>query len=200
VDGEIDRHPDAVTIYRASDMILRVDSDAAYLVAPGARSRAGGYHYLSDREGTISNGPVLVLAKVIKGVMASAAGAELGALFMNAQGAVALRGCLGAMGYPQPPTPMETDNNTANGTTNNTMEQKRSKAIDMRFYWLRDRVNQGQSYIYWGSGKTNFADYYTKHHPVVYHKTNRPIHTYIEGDPPSSLQGCVNRMTEDRQP
>ena len=187
--------PNATTIYRASDMVLRVDSDAAYLVAPEARSRAGGYHYLSDKAGTVFNGPVLVLAKVIKNVMASAAEAELGALFMNAQEAVALRNCLEAMGYPQPPTSVKTDNNTAQGIINNTMKQKRSKAIDMRFHWLRDRVNQHQFHVYWESGKTNLADYYTKHHPINYHRTNRPIHTYVEGVSPSSLQGCVDLMT-----
>ena len=32
-------HPNAEIIYRASDMILRVDSNAAYLVTPEARSR-----------------------------------------------------------------------------------------------------------------------------------------------------------------
>ena len=32
-------HPNAEKVYRSSDMILSVDSDAAYLVAPKARSR-----------------------------------------------------------------------------------------------------------------------------------------------------------------
>ena len=154
-------HPDAKVIYRASDMILTVDSDAAYLVAPEARSRAAGYQYLTNKKGTLFNGPVLVIAKVIKNVMASAAEAELAALFMNGQEAVALRNCLEAMGYPQPPTPMKTDNITANGIINNTMKQKRSKAIDVRFYWLRDRVKQGQFYVYWESGKTNHGDYFS---------------------------------------
>ena len=36
------------------------------------------------------------------------------------------------------------DNNTANGVINNTMKQKHSKAIDVRFYWLRDRAQQGR--------------------------------------------------------
>jgi len=171
-------------------MTLRVDSDAAYLVAPGARSRAGGYHYLSDEDGTISNGPVLVLAKVIQGVMAPAAGAGLGALYMDAQGAVGLRDCLEAMGHPQPPTPLETGNNTANGIANNTMGQGRPKAMGVGPHWLRGRANRDQFYIYWESGKTNFADYYTKHHPTTYHRTNRPLHTYVEGGSPSSLQGC----------
>ena len=40
-------NPNAVIKYSASDMILRLDSDAAYLVAPEARSRAGGYHWVA---------------------------------------------------------------------------------------------------------------------------------------------------------
>ena len=184
-------------IYRASDMILRIDSDAAYLVAPEARSRAGGYQYLSNKAGTLFNGPVLILAKVIKNVMASATEAELAALFMNAQEAVALRNCLDAMGFPQPATPLKTDNSTANGILNNTMKQKRSKAIDVRFYWLRDRAQQGQFYIYWDSGKNNLADFHTKHHPPAYHKVNRPIQTYVEGLSPDSLQGCIEMMNSD---
>jgi hypothetical protein len=35
-------HPDAKIRYRASDMILNVHSDASYLSAPKAQSRAGG--------------------------------------------------------------------------------------------------------------------------------------------------------------
>ena len=41
-------HPDAYIRYHASDMFLYVDSDAAYLVAPKARSRIAGYFYMSD--------------------------------------------------------------------------------------------------------------------------------------------------------
>ena len=48
-------NPNAEIMYRASEMVLRTDSDAAYLVSPGARSRAGGYHYLADRQGKFHN-------------------------------------------------------------------------------------------------------------------------------------------------
>jgi len=40
-------HPDAVLLFKASDMILYVDSDAAYLVKPNAKSRMAGFYYLS---------------------------------------------------------------------------------------------------------------------------------------------------------
>ena len=100
------------------------------------------------------------------------------------------------MGYPQPATPLKTDNNTTNGIINNTMKQKRSKAIDVRFYWLRDRVKQGQFFVYWESGKHNLADFFTKHHPPIYHKRMRPIQSYMKGLSPESLQGCIKMMTE----
>ena len=146
-------HPDTEAMHQASDMTLRVDSDAACLVAPEAKSRAGGCHHLTTKDGQLFNGPALILAKAIKNVMASEAEAKIGALFMNAQEAVALRNCLEAMGHPQPPTSIKTDNNTAQGIINNTMKQKRSKAIYMRFHWLRDRVNQNQFHVYWESGE-----------------------------------------------
>jgi hypothetical protein len=37
---------------------------------------------------------------------------------------------------------METDNTTATGYNNGTIQQKRTKAMDMRFYWIKDRVKQ----------------------------------------------------------
>ena len=194
--GHAHTYPDAGVTYRQSGVILHVDSDAAYLVAPGARSRAGGYQYLSNHGGTLPNGPVLTIAKVAKGVMASATEAELGALYMGAQGAVGLRDCLGAMGHAQPATPMGTGNNTANGATNGTMGQKRRKAIDVRSYWVRGRVGQGQPRVSWDAGKYNKGDSYAKHHPPTYHRQVRPIHTHVGGKPPECLQGCIRAMGE----
>ena len=45
--------------------------------------------------------------------------------------------------------------------------------MDMRFYWLRDREYQQQFIIYWIPGKSNYADYWTKHQPVKHHKNTR---------------------------
>ena len=46
--------------------------------------------------------------------------------------------------------------------------------MDMRFYWLRDRVRQSQFFIYWASGPTNKADYASKNHPTKHHIEVRP--------------------------
>ena len=78
-------------IYRESDMILTIDSDAAYLVAPKARSRAAGYFYLRNKYEKLFDGAVYVIAKVIERVMGSAAEAECGGLDMNEQESIPLR-------------------------------------------------------------------------------------------------------------
>ena len=64
---------------------------------------------------------------------------------------------------------MKTDNTTAEGLANNTVKQKRSKAIDMLFYWIRDRVRQGQYHVHWRKAEFNRADYFTKHHSPKHH-------------------------------
>jgi hypothetical protein len=131
-------NPNPTKLYRASDMILNVDSDAAYLVASKARSRAGGFHWLGNADGTLLNGSILVIAKILRMIVASATEAEIAALFLNARAAVPLRTTLIELGHPQPATPLKTDNLTACGIINRTVTQKRSKAIDMRFYWVCD--------------------------------------------------------------
>ena len=95
----------------------------------------GGDYYLENKATSQFNGPILVLSKIIKNVMASSAKAEIGALYMNAQDeALSIRQCLIELGHPQPATPMKTDNITAKGILTCTIKQKQLKAIDMRFY------------------------------------------------------------------
>ena len=97
--------------------------------------------------------------------MASSAEAELGALFLNYQEAVTIRITLEEMGHAQPPTPVQVDNSTALGILTGTIKQHKSKAIDMQFYWIRDRSNQDQFNIYWKPGSTKRGDYLTKQFP-----------------------------------
>ena len=161
---------DAVIEYNASNMILTVHSDAGYCNEKNSRSRAGGHFFLSNGKiDAPNNGAILTIATIIKAVMSSAAEAELGALYLNAREAVYLRQILIEMGHPQPRTPIQTDNSTADGVVNNKIQPQRTKAMDMRFHWLRDRESQGQFKIYWRPGKTNLADYFTKHHPPLHH-------------------------------
>ena len=112
---------------------------------------------------------------------------------MNAREILPLRMTCEELGHPQPATPIRTDNNTADGIINGTFQQNRSKAIDMRFYWLIDRAKQGQFSIYWARGETNLANYFTKHHSGSHHRRVRPIYTTTKHSP-SSLQGCIELL------
>ena len=73
-------YPNAFIRYHASDMVLHVDSDAAYLVMPKARSRIAGYYQLLNyptKQGDL-NGPLHIECKTLRNVVASAAEAEMG--------------------------------------------------------------------------------------------------------------------------
>ena len=66
--------------------------------------------------------------------------------------------------------------------------------MDMGFYWVKDKTRQGQFFIYWGLGKTNKADYFTKNHPPSHHKTTRHEYPHKANNslrffPP---RGCIN--------
>ena len=174
-------YPNAKIRYYASDMCLHVDTDAAYLVQPNARSRYAGFFYLSDKPAHSNavpaprpNGAVLVVCRTLRGVLASAAETETGGVFHNANTAIILRRALEALGHPQPPTPLRTDNSVANSFVHSNIKQRRSKTWDMRWNWLRDKSLHKQIQVYWGPGKENEADYFTKHHPPSYHKITRP--------------------------
>lgn len=183
-------HPGAIIRYHASDMCLHVDSDASYLSVSKAHSRIAGFHYRSshpdsDTKATEShtppptNGAILTPCQILKEVVSSAAEAELAGAFHNGKEACPIRITLEELGYPQPATIIITDNSTAAGISNDTLKQKRSKAIDMRYYWIRDRVRQGQFRILWKKGILNKADYFTKHHPASHHQQIRSSYLHI---------------------
>ena len=126
--------------------------------------------------------------------MSSATEAEFGALFYNCKDGAVLRQTLEDMGHPQGTTPIQTDNACAAGIANATVKQRRSKAIDMRFYWVRDRVKQGQFRIHWKPGTNNLADYFSKHHSPAHHaymlaRYLLELHTPRQDQ---LLRGCVD--------
>jgi hypothetical protein len=131
-------------------MILHIHSDASYLSVSNAHSRLGGLFFCGDKppqEDTL-NGSILNVASVIKNVVASAAESEVGARFQNAQSGAPLRVTLTELDHIQPATPLHIDSSTAFGILNETIKQKRSKAMDMRYHWLTYRVCQKQFNVY----------------------------------------------------
>ena len=60
-------HPDAKITYSASNMIIRIHSDASYLSVPRARSRGGGHFYLSlGISNPPLNCPIHYVSKILK--------------------------------------------------------------------------------------------------------------------------------------
>jgi hypothetical protein len=53
------------------------------------------------------------------------------------------------LGHPQPPTPIQTNNLTAYGVINNEIQPKATKAMNMCFYWLKDRESVEQFKYHW---------------------------------------------------
>jgi hypothetical protein len=103
-------------------------------------------------------------------VVASAADSEVGAFF-----AAPLRVTLLEFGHKRPANPLITDKSTAYRILNETIKQKQSKSMDMKYYWLQDRVGQKQFDVYWCPGKENLGDYHTRHHPAQHHQGMRNI-------------------------
>ena len=150
------------------------------------RSRAGGHYFLGDARPDMTtpptnrprlNGPIHSVLQIMPNVMGSAAKADIGASYINGQEDIPIRTLIRELGQPQPATPIQVNSSTANGFSNGTVKLKRSKAIDMRFYWIRDRTSQGQFLIYCQPGITNLGNYHTKHHSPAHHQLMLP--TYL---------------------
>ena len=165
------RYPNNSILYHACDMILHIQSDASYLSRPGARSVAGGVFYVGNTDQpTVINGVIHAISSIIPAVVASVAEAEYAALFLNGQEAASLRDTLTALGYPQPATVILCDNKCAQGIATDTVKPKRTKSVDMKSHWIRDRIRQGQFIVLWRKGADNLADFFTKPLPVHQHQ------------------------------
>ena len=129
-------YPKGYIIYVSSDMILELDSDAAYLIAPKARSTVAGYYHITEdpsiTQHPIFNGSIHVECKTLHHGLSSAAEAEVGRVFHTSQVVIPIRTLLHALKHPQPLTSIKTDNSTAFGFIYDNMHQKRFKSWDMR--------------------------------------------------------------------
>ena len=146
-------NPHAEIQYRASVVQSAIHSDASCLSVSQARIRASGVHFLiegppdpDNPEDFVpaTNGILLVVCNIMRNIMASEDESEYGIIFVNAHTAVSIRTTLSEMGWKQGPTAIQVENSTALGIATKEFFQKKSKAVDMRFCWINDRVEQGQ--------------------------------------------------------
>jgi hypothetical protein len=183
------RYPNNELVFTACDMILYIQVDASYLSRPHARSVAGGILYLGDRDAPERvNGAVHAFSLVIQSVVASVAEAEYAALFSGGQEGEGRRDELDSLGYPQPATLMLGDNKCAVGISSDTIKPKRTKSIDMRFHWIRDRIRQGHFIVRWRPGVNNLADFFTKSLPVHQHQAMMQLLVRV---PPTTVHSAA---------
>ena len=201
-------HPDAEVLHKASDMILKVHSDASHLNEDQAISSHGGFFFLGwkqpDNHPLRLNGCILAAVGLLKLVAASAAESKIGGLFCDAQDVTMMRLTLTEMGWPHPPTDACVDNSTACGAAKSTTKKQRSRAMNVRHFWTADQVNERNIRVLWAPGLENLADYFTKHHLASHHRKARPCCVNVPNSPaclqkapaPRDLRGCVNPTME----
>jgi hypothetical protein len=169
-------YPNHELVFHACPMILCASSDASYLSRSKSRSVAGGHLACGDpTELNNHNGAILAISEIIPTVVASAAEAEYAAVYILGCEAEPIRETLNFLGYQQPSTIIQCDNQCAVGIANDSVKIKRSKAIDMRYHWIRDRIKQGHFKVIWQKGSTNIADFFTKALPVHRHQELKSI-------------------------
>jgi hypothetical protein len=168
-------HPNAKMCYCTSNMILNVHSDALYLSTPHARSCTGGYFFLGslpiNGNPIKLNGAIHITCTILKLVAASAAEAELGALFLNAQEAKVPHLTLNKLGHPQPPTSIHIDITTTVGIVNNTIKQKCYHVMEMRYFWLLDGNHNNTSSFIISPGKKTWV--------IIHLNTTQDIHKHV---------------------
>jgi hypothetical protein len=146
-------HPNAVMQFCASDMVMNIHSDASYLSEPNARSRACGHFFMGslpkDGDPIKLNDAFHTLCLILRFVVASAAEAELGALFLNCQEGMIFKTTLKDLGHPQPKIPVHCDNTTAVGISTNTIKRQRSQAMEMRYFWTCEKDAQNVYSFKW---------------------------------------------------
>jgi hypothetical protein len=103
--------------------------------------------------------------------MTSASEAELATLYYSCKFATPIQTTLKELGhFHLTPTPITTNNITAQGLTMGTMTPKASKSMDQCFYWLKCQHVQCQFQYLGRNGILNCANYSSKHHAPKHHQ------------------------------
>ncbi len=73
----------------------------------------------------------------------------------------------------------------AEGLASDTVNARRSKSMDVRFFWLRDRVQKAQFIIRHLAGRWNISDFFTKPLPKDKFEQFKPF-LIVEVEPKDS--------------
>ncbi len=185
---------------------MNVHSNASYLSELNARSRACGHFFMGwspkDGDSIKLNGNFFTLCAILHFVVASTAEAKLGALFLNCKEGMIFHLTLEELGHPQPKTHIHCNNATAVCVANNTTKRQQLRSMEMRYFWICDKVAQDVIDVKWHPVQENLADYQSKHHPGAQRTALHPWYLHKDNSPlvlprairPSTLKGCVGTL------
>ena len=154
-------NPNATIRYHSIGMILFIHSDTSYLSVTKARRRASGVFFLSDPKPDaltfseytpIINGFICIMCKILRNIMASAAEAEYGALFLNGQAAVPIITTLIEMHHPPATHPDTSGKFHRSGNCQQEHQTKTLQGYDMSFHWIQDRILQEHFNVFGDQG------------------------------------------------
>ena len=132
-------------------------SDATWAEDKADRKSTSGQVHL------LCGAPISWLSKKQATVALSTAEAEFIALAASVQEVIFLRNLLAELGYPQSPTVVYEDNQaTIFSLKNLGSDHNRTKHIDLRYFFLREKVADGLVIIKYVSTDNNVADALTK--------------------------------------
>jgi len=168
-------HRNAVQRYYATDMIARASSDASHQSLDHSGSVVASYIHLVNRDSddTFVNSPTATICRRSRTVCSAASETEYASLYETGCALMPVRTILAALDFPQETTTIYTDNLIAKNICARLVRPKRSKAIDMRYHWIRDRVDDKYFDVVWlpsTSKSIMCVDALTKIHPVKKHE------------------------------
>jgi len=112
---------------------------------------------------TLAGGPISWTSKAQKSVALSSTEAEYMALSDCSRQVVWIRALMGELGFGfKKPTPINGDNQGSIFFAHNPVTEKRSKHIDIRYHYVREKIEENVVAISFIEGVKNPADMFTK--------------------------------------
>ena len=159
-------------------MIFNTHSDVSYISERNSKSRAPGHFFFGwiprGGERIQLNGTVYRLCSILKFVELSVTEAELGSLSLNKKESCIMQLTLAKLVHTYPPTPINCYNSTVAGIANVNVKKKRSRSMELRYFYVCDQVNHGFVDVLWHPCQENLGYYTRKHQDTPHNKLVRP--------------------------
>jgi hypothetical protein len=87
------------------------------------------------------------------------------------------------LGHPQPKKKIDCNTTTTVSIANNTVKRQCLQSLEMRYFWMCDKIAQYAYSDKWHPGQENLANYQSKHHLGPHHQAVRPWYQHEEHPP-----------------